>query len=195
VKARLGDGANLPGVDAARAQLGARMTPTIRRHIEESRAQFANRSATLGAVKEEMTHAHRTARTALDDRLGEEWQREARERAARLPRGLSGLWHWMTGRYREMRLQNEADALRTAERHAREREALIDAQRDERAGLQQEFKDLRREQAERLLTLRGEVGRYLRLTKPDAAHSLSKGMRAGTGLGLKLSPSHPSGGP
>ncbi len=143
------------------------MAPAIRRHIEESRAQFQKRSGTLGQDKEEMTRLHRDARVKLDNRQETEWQAETHERAARLPKGLRGLWHRITGQYQEVRRQNEDEAPRTRERHALERQRLIEKQLEQRAVLQTQFRDLRRRQAEQLLELRKDVGRYLRLTRGD----------------------------
>ena len=48
VRARLGDGSDLSDVASIRAKIGERMVPALRRHIEESRAQFRDRSGKLG---------------------------------------------------------------------------------------------------------------------------------------------------
>ncbi len=48
VRARLGDGDDLAGVEATQRLIGQRMTPAMRRHIEESRTQFQKRSDPLG---------------------------------------------------------------------------------------------------------------------------------------------------
>lgn len=182
VRARLGDGADLPGVDETKKIISERMSPTIRRHVEESRERFHGRSATLGEYKAEMTQLHREARSKLDQRQEAEWQAETRERAARLPKGLSGLWHRLTGKYQEMRAQGEAEALLTRERHAAERQALIEKQLEQRAVLQARFRELRGEQARQLLELRKEVGRYLNFMQGDMARGLSRER----GLGLRL---------
>ena len=103
VAARLGDGNDLPGVDETKKQIGERMTPAIRRHVEEARAQFQKRSGTLGHYKMQMTHLHRDARGTLEKRLSGEWQAETAARAARLPKGIRGLWHRITGKYQGKR--------------------------------------------------------------------------------------------
>lgn len=48
VRQRLGEPDSLPGVEETQKIIGQRMTPAIRRHVEESRARFLKRSATLG---------------------------------------------------------------------------------------------------------------------------------------------------
>ncbi len=129
-----------------------------------------------------MTQLHRDARAKLDTRQKTEWDAETRERAARLPKGLRGLWHRITGQYQEVRRQNEDEAQRTRERHAQERQRLIEKQLEQRAVLQTQFKDLRRRQAEQFLELRKDVGRYLRLTRGDESPARTRE----TGLGLRL---------
>lgn len=165
IRARLGDGDDLQSVDETKALIGRRMTPAIRRHIEEARTRFHERSATFGHAKMQMTHAHRDARTKLDSRLQTEWQSETRDRAARLPTGMRGLWHRITGQYQAVRAANERDAALTRDRHGAMRQALIDAQREKRAILQGQFRELRARQAAQLLELRADIGRYLAFSR------------------------------
>ena len=165
VRARLGDGEALPDVAATQKTIGAAMTPAIRRHIEESRTRFLKRSATLGHYKMEMTHLHREARSILDQKQAAEWLAETKDRAARLPKGLRGLWHRITGEYQKVRAANEDEAARTKDRHAAERQALIDRQLEQRRVLQTQFRELRRGQAQQLLDLRRDLGRFLKLSR------------------------------
>jgi hypothetical protein len=175
VRARLGDGDDLPSVEDARRKIGERMTPAIRKHVAGSKLQFRERSATLGHYKMQMTHLHREARSKLDDRQRIEAETETRERQARLPRGIRGLWHRITGRYQEIRAQNEREAERMRQRQAEERQKLIEQQLEQRRVLQAEFKALRQRQAELLSELRRDVGRFLKMSRghPDAGRSRS----------------------
>jgi len=164
----------LGGVDQVRADIAKRMTPAIRNHIEESRKAFAKRSAELGEKKATMTDAHRKERAALNSRQTNQWEIESRERAARLPTGLRGLWHRITGQYRQVRLANEQEAESTRLRHAQERQDLIDAQAERRAVLQAQFKELRSAQAKQLLELRGDIGRFLKFTQGRQSQARSR---------------------
>ncbi|UJW86901.1 relaxase/mobilization nuclease domain-containing protein [Devosia sp. SL43] len=180
VRDRLGDGANLPSVEATRKSVAARMTPAIRRHIDESKQQFQARSGKLGAYKAEMTQLHRASRVKLEQSQKLEWDEENRQRQSRLPRGLRGIWHRITGKYQEVRRANEAEAKATLDRQALARQQLIEKQLEQRAVLQTQFKDLRRQQAEQLLELRRDVGRYLKFTRSDQpaqAREVSLGLR------------------
>lgn len=165
IRARLGDGDDLKGVDETKALIGGRMTPAIRRHVEESRTRFQQRSATLGHAKMQMTQAHRDARVKLATKQETEWQAETRERSARLPRGVRGLWHRITGQYQQVRATNEREAIASCERQAAERQTLIEGQLAQRAVLQGQFKELRGRQAAQLLDLRADIGRYLALSR------------------------------
>ena len=183
VRARLGKGEDLPGVADTRKEIGKAMTPAIRRHVEDARERFLERSTKLGRYKQEMTRLHRAARTGLDQKLEAEWREETRERAARLPRGLKGLWHRITGKYQQARAENEAQARETRERQERERLALIQRQREQRAVLQEKFEELRKAQAARLLDLRKDIGRYIALSRGEEP---GLGRTRGLSLGLKL---------
>lgn len=165
---------DLDGVDQVKANIAKRMTPAIRRHIDEARKAFEKRSAELGEKKIAMTDAHRKERAALNTRHTTQWEMESRERAARLPTGLRGLWHRITGKYQEVRRANELEAESTRLRHAQERQDLIDAQRERRAVLQAQFKDLRSAQAKQLLELRGDIGRFLKFTQGRQSQARSR---------------------
>jgi hypothetical protein len=164
VRARLGDENHLPSVEATQKLIGQRMTPAIRRHIAESRERFYERSGLLGQHKMELARAHRAARERLTEQHRIEREKAARERAARLPRGLKGLWFRFTGQYQQLRAALEAEAARAAMRDQQERQRVLDSQRKERDVLTLQFKELRKAQAAQFLELRADVGRYLKFT-------------------------------
>ncbi len=170
IGARLGDPSDLRDVAATQKDIAARMTPAIRKHIAASRTKFQEKSATLAHAKMEMTHRHRDARTKLETRHKQKWIEETKQRQARIPRGLRGLWSFFSGRTAEIKRQNEAEARASQLRQAQERQSLIDRQLTERRSLQEKFKELRSRQAAQLLDLRRDIGRYLQLAR-SAEHS------------------------
>ncbi|NVP56622.1 relaxase/mobilization nuclease domain-containing protein [Mycoplana rhizolycopersici] len=180
MRGRLGDGINLPDVGKLQREIGVRMSPTIRRHVDESRKRFAERSASLGELKQAMTREHRAERAALADRQGQRWIDETRTRAGRIPKGLRGLWHRLTGQYQKVRQQNEQEAQSTLNAQAAERAQLVDRQRSERASLQKSIVELRKNQASLLRDLRKDVGRYLNLSQnrgQSQTRVISRGLR------------------
>lgn len=182
VAARL-SGASLKPVETVRADVSARMTGAIKRHITDARAAFKERSQALGSAKRNMTAEHREARAGLVTRQRNEWDDATRQRAARLPRGLKGLWWRFTGQYKAARSRNESEAKEQREAQRAERERMVARQLAERRALKTEEKRLRSEQADRLKELRRDVGRFLGLSRGrDAPRSQQRGH----GLGLKL---------
>lgn len=165
VKARLSVDLKLPSVEDTRKAIGARMTSALRKLVEESRARFQKHSATLADAKITMTQHHREARSAQKVSQERQWNDETKVRSERLPKGLRGLWHRLTGQYQKVKTQNEIEAKATATRQALKRTELIDSQRNERARLQAEFKALRKKQAEELLEMRRQLGRFLSISR------------------------------
>lgn len=68
------------------------------------------------------------------------------------------------------------------ERQSQERQKLIERQLEQRAALQVQFKELRKQQAEQLLELRSDVGRFLKLKRAD---SPSRSLEVPRGLRLE----------
>lgn len=182
VRARLGSGDALNSVEATKAVIAQKMGPAIRRHMAEARGQFRERETTLAAFKSEMTDLHRSARVKLEARQSREWREETIARAARLPRGLRGLWSRLTGKYSEIRKLNEGEADATRQRHADERQTLIDKQLDQRRVLQGRIRELRSQLASELMELRRDLGRYRDPGRADQGRAINS-----PSLGLKLS--------
>lgn len=78
--------------------------------------------------------------------------------------------------------QNESEAKATRQRHADERQKLMDAQLQQRTVLQDHFKELRIAQARQLSELRRDVGRYLRFARDDNTRSRTWQVIRGMGL-------------
>lgn len=184
VTARLGKPEELPSVDETRKNIATRMKPAMRRHIEEARASFQKQASKLAEQKAEMTKQHRAARDALKTSQRKIWDQENLVRASRLPKGIRGLWHRITGRYQQVRNFNEQEAAATRGRFKNERQNLVDDQLENRAGLQGKIEELRHQQAVQLRGLRKEIGRYLRFSK--SVSSPAQGRKKSTSLKLGL---------
>lgn len=184
VTARLGKRDDLRSVYETKVVIGEVMAPALRRHVTDSRAQFSKRAEKLEAYRTEMTGFHRNAREKLTARQQIEWDAETKDRAARLPTGMSGLWHRLTGKYQHIRQENELAAVATKGRHGSERQALIDEQLDQRRVLQERIQVMRNEQAEQLRGLRQDIGRYVAFSR-SAAEERALGHSAEMGLGLQ----------
>jgi len=195
VRGRLGDGSDLPDVAATKKTIADKMTPALKGHVQEVRKQFRDRETQLKAYKVEMTRLHRDARATLEAQLERNWQEETKARAARLPRGLRGLLSRLTGKYRQIRNTNEAEAATSREQQAAERQKLVEQQLRQRAVLREREQELRQQQAERLSELRSDIGRYLKLGRSEThdrrqartQRNAERGARTRASTGLKLS--------
>ncbi|MCR9195404.1 MAG: relaxase/mobilization nuclease domain-containing protein [Hyphomonas sp.] len=169
-QARLGDPAKLSSVDQVKAEIASRMTAKIETFIKQAERDTAKRKAYIDFRKAEVVGRHREERTQLSDAHEKRWQAETLARAARLPKGVSGIWHRLTGRYAKVKVQNEHEALDALRRDRAEKDALILRQLDERQLLQQEIRTQREAAQEELLQLREDVARYMMFDQQDHDH-------------------------
>lgn len=181
VKARLGE-EPAHVLDEAKKQLGAGLGKEARAKIDQSRERFAKRQTTLKAYGREMTHLHRDERTKLAGAHATQWIKATQERQARLPRGLRGLWSWITGESARIKANNEAEAKAQQARQTRERDEMTARQSEERRVLMEKMKELRKSQAQELIRLRRELAPHIALRRTSAP----KQDVLATRLGLKL---------
>jgi hypothetical protein len=171
VKARLGDPGDLPSVDQVKADIADRMTAKIETFIKQTERDAAKRLAQNKLLKAEIVARHSTERQQLTEKHEARWQAETLARAARLPKGISGIWHRLTGRYAKVRAQNELDTLEALRRDGAEKDDLIVRQLDQRQVLQQEILIQREAAQSELLQLREDVARYMDTEQPEHARS------------------------
>lgn len=174
IKARLGEPSHLRSVTDAQRLLSSQKMASFRQRVGEAREQFRRRMTPLVDQKRDMIARHRHARADLLDKQKFEQDAETLARANRLPKGLKGLWHRFTGRYQDIRRQNEVEATQTRERHAREQQTLSDRQFDERSTLQGFIKQARHRQAEMLSLLRTDQQHYRKLSRDCVGRSIER---------------------
>ena len=172
VAAKLGDPKDLPTVDEAKAQIAERMTGKVREFIEQAERDARRQIAHIDFRKADMVARHREERETLTEKHEKRWQAETLARAERLPKGMSGIWHRITGRYGKIRAQNEAEALDAMRRDRLEKDELISRQLDERQKLQDQLKTQRESAQQELLQLRADIESYasgLEAETPDSS--------------------------
>ena len=160
LKARLGDHKQLASVEEVRSSIAKGMTARLAEFIKEAERDAKQRAAILDFHKKEMVARQHDERTGLWRKLDNRWQAETKERAQRLPRGISGIWHRLTGQYARIKAQNEQETLQAWQRDRAEKDALIFRHLEERAALQ---KDIQRQNArsqQELMQLRADVVKY-----------------------------------
>lgn len=171
---RLGDPAALASVDQAKQSISQRLAPAMQRHIRDARARFKSDRAKLDFARADLVQRQRQERTYLSAQHKLQFETETIERAARLPKGLRGLWHRITGKYQQVRSQNEAEATASSTRRMSENQTLVERHMDQRRSLQTQIKQSRDWQAGQLRDLRREVGRFLNFSRSHAQHTESK---------------------
>lgn len=169
VAARISDAANLLSVTERQRWLAERMSEKLAAWARDETARHEKQALALKFQREQMVQRQRAQRRELDTAQAQRQDIEARERAARVPKGFKGLWGWVSGQNRKIRLQNELDAQRAQERDRAEREAMIQKQLAERRVLQGQIKVARAQQFEAMQELTREVAHYARLGRdaPD----------------------------
>jgi hypothetical protein len=181
VKAKLG-GEPARSLEDAKQQLSKGLDKEARAKIDQSRQRFAKHQTTLKAFGAEMTHLHRDERAKLAGAHSSQWLKATQERQARLPRGVRGLWSWITGKSAEIKKDNLAEASEQRATQEREREEQIRRQAHERHILQEKIKELRHAQAQELIRLRRELAEHIGLRRNAAPKLDAPAAR----LGLKL---------
>jgi hypothetical protein len=174
VATKLGDPSDLPAVDTVKAEIAGRMTGKIREFIEQAERDAKRRTAYIDFRKAEVIGRHQDERRQMTEAQEKRWQAETLARSERLPKGMSGIWHRLTGRYGKVKVQNETEAFEGLRRDRGEKDDLVFRQIEERQKLQQDIKTQREAAQQELLQLRADVAEYMTLDNQDQDHDHSR---------------------
>lgn len=165
LKARIGDPKELLSVDEARAQIGELMSSKLKAWAKEEEAKACKTNLAAQFQREQMVQRHRKARADLKSAHDARWLAEEKTRAARTPRGVRGLWGWITGKNKKIRKINEAGITRATQRDRAEKQTVIRIQLAERRNLQRQIKLARERQQVRIQELGRDVARAIELRR------------------------------
>lgn len=132
VRGKLDQLKDLPSVDQAKAASAARLTEALRGFIAEAETARQKQTAALAMQRTQLVEHQRKERADLAAGLEKRWAQEAAERAARLNKGMRGLWDRITGRYARQTKENEQHALVALHRDRREKDGQIEQHLQER---------------------------------------------------------------
>lgn len=163
VAARVGDAAHLPSIAERQRWLAERMEGKLAGWARDEAARHEEQALALKFQREQMVQRQRVQRREQDMVQAQRQEAEQRQRVARVPKGVRGLWGWVTGQNRKIKIQNELDAQRAQERDRTERESMIQKQLAERRQLQGRVKAARAQQHEAMQELTRDVAHYARL--------------------------------
>ena len=163
VKARLGSPDELPPVEKTKRQLAVKFSDKLQQFVDEVTTSHDKAEARLKQTRQALADRHRQERAQLKQVQKSRRQQETRARSSRLPTGLKALWFRVTGKYRAIKKQNEAEAMQCKQRDQAERQNLIDRQLRERRKLQHEIRILRHHYGIQIKKLSRDMSRYLQL--------------------------------
>lgn len=174
VAARLGDPEAYPPVDEVRTYIAARMSERVEGFIRQAEREAGSGGKALDAERAELAARHRQERQTLKSGQEKRWIAETKARAARLPRGFSGIWHRLTGKYSKIKQRNEREAWDALKRDRAEADGLTTSQLDERCALQDRIREQRARKQADLLLLREDVARYQDMASPERRNERRK---------------------
>lgn len=160
LKSRIGDPKELRSVEDTRKRIGEDVLPRIRSHLDELRNASRAERDQMDERREAMAEAHRLERARLDSGQHARADEETQHRAERFRKGLGGLWDRLTGQHSKLAKQNEIEALWALRRDQEQRQAVVEAQLQERQALQLEIHAMRTQHAQALRELHFDSANY-----------------------------------
>lgn len=120
-------------------EIAAKVEATLQALQGDATREFEVAQRALKAKRDVLVKEQRAERRQFDASLAERWTREELERAARLRKGLKGIWDLVTGRRSKVLKQNALEVDYALLRDARERDAMVAGQIEKRRRLQAEI--------------------------------------------------------
>ncbi len=170
VRAKLDKLKDLPSVEQAQTANAARMTEALRGFVADAEKVREKQAATLAMQREHLVQRQREERADLTAALERRWTTETAQRAARLNKGVRGLWDRLTGRRANQTQENEREALAAFHRDRREKDGLIERHLQERETLHMLSRQLKQSHAKEVGQLHRDIAAY---QQRDPAEPLS----------------------
>ena len=143
------------------------MTDKLKTYLNDVDAGYRRASPAVEMKRQEQIARHQKQRDETTKRIQLREQREMAERAARLPKGFSGIWSRLTGKLSQIKQDNEFEALRAWQRDRAEKDALVQRQLDERQRLQTAINKMREDRAREVAEIRKEIAAYIAMKRGD----------------------------
>lgn len=169
VSARMPDADKLPSVQQRRSEIAKRMGDQLHEYALEINRTYFKQHPTIEFKRTQAVERHRAERKSMDEMQRLRWDKETAARAARLPKGVSGLWSRITGKYSRIRTQNEMETWQCYMRDQAERDAMVARQLDERQQFQRAIEQMREKRGKDIADLHLELSAYLAMERGHAA--------------------------
>lgn len=167
LKQRLGAPDSLPSVGEIKAYLADRMTERLQRYIQQAQNELKQKLQPFIQKKRALRKHHHHERLRLKEKHEDHWQKESLQRSHRLPNGLKGIWHRLTGKYQKIRNENECETKQCRMRDRDEKQCLIERQLKERQTLQRRVQPIIQEHKLQVLQLKQDVAGYIEMGRPS----------------------------
>lgn len=146
LEAKLGSPEGLPGVEAVKEALRAKLAQELKPRLKQSKAAQEAAIKPLQAERDRMVDAQRRERENLRRSQEARQRQENQARAERTRKGIMGVWQLLTGKAASIRRENEREAFAGYRRDLVQRESLFQAQLREREELQRRIDRMRQAQ-------------------------------------------------
>jgi hypothetical protein len=175
IRDRFGQGTQLSSIEEVKAMVSERMNEKLKSFTRDIDLNYRRMRPAIEYQRTQMVARQKKERALLSEKLNKRQLQEAQQRAARLPKGIGGLWSRVTGKTRRIKQQNEYDAWQAYRRDASEKDRLVVQHLEERQRLQQKIKTLRQQRSQELADLQREMANYLKASEKDTRnHEISK---------------------
>ncbi len=160
VKAKLGDPSKLPTIEDRKQEIGKLLSNRFNNFADDVSTQHTRILESMQHKRKSIINQHRLEREKLAKRQQKRWIAESKARSEKLPHGLKALWFRVTGKYRAILRENEAETFAAKQRDQHESQTLIDRQLQSRQQFQNEIKSVRMRQTKGLTKLSHEFQSY-----------------------------------
>ena len=143
------------------------MTDRLQTYFHQVQEKLKQRIEPYIERKRTLKNHHHNERQRLKQAHEERWQKESLQRSQRLPKGLKGIWFRMTGKYQNIRKQNDRETEMCRIRDRDEKHNLIDRQLKERQKIQKQISPILQEHQRQILELKQVIGRYMEMSGPS----------------------------
>lgn len=157
VRAKLGDGENLPTVQGIQAAINSDVTEKLNAFAAAQNHKLNEVEQSVESNRIALVERQKQARQSLVDDQEIRRIAETKARAERLPRGLKALWFRITGAYRKIKIENEREAALNLLRDQTEVANLVNAQLHERRQLRTQFQIIKTKHEDQLQKLFQEI--------------------------------------
>jgi len=160
VRERLGEETHLPTVQIAKQQIADKMLPTLEAFRSTLQKSEADKHLHLTQQRQSLVASQRAEREAFIAQQNKRQQEEALQRQARFRKGLVGVWDFLRGENKRIRLRNEEEAKQATLRDRAQKDQFIQRQLAERRRLIERKIEVKEQFKRQQKEIKQDINRY-----------------------------------